>query len=179
MDGELVQSFWNFDYFENKENVFQRKNLVTLFHPWHNTGLQKPTSKQHIFSTSQKWSQKREKSWLKLDPPPPHCPECAAALQTPQSSAIEVARSQILQFRIFNERLRDRERSGDVGRCADRQQRRAPVGGVGVGGRTPEHRSWAEGWVEIWWVEQPPGQEVTQTRSPGQHQQSWKICLEF
>ena len=34
-------------------------------------------------------------------------------------------------------------------------------------------------WVEIWWVEQPPGQEVTQTRSPGQHQQSWKICLEF
>ena len=93
MDGELVQSFWNFDYFENKENVFQRKNLVTLFHPWHNTGLQTPTSKQHIFSTSQKWSQKGEKSWLKLDPPSPHCPECAAALQTPHSNAIEVARS--------------------------------------------------------------------------------------
>ena len=69
-------------------------------------------------------------------PPPPHCPECAAALQPPQSSAIEVARSHLLQFRIFNERLRDRERSGDVGRCADRQQRRAPVGGVGVGGRS-------------------------------------------
>ena len=68
-------------------------------------------------------------------PPPSLLIVCCSTADTAQQRDRGCA-IQLLQFRIFNERLRDRERSGDVGRCADRQQRRAPVGGVGVGGRS-------------------------------------------
>ena len=99
-------------------------------------------------------AKKEKKAGSSLTPPSPHCPECAAALQTPHSNAIEVARSSSCSSASSTrgcetESAPEMLADAPIGNRGARQWAALVLVGApwcrwalrGVGGRTPEHRS--------------------------------------